>query len=79
MHYSEATIELTSDTRQMRQLMHEIANSLHLLGLQTELAKSHMTSGNRDAASAAMEAVLRERDNCSKLTREIHEQLRDAE
>jgi hypothetical protein len=71
--------ELSSEKRQIRQMMHEIANSLHLLGLQTELARSHMDSGNREAATAAMASVIRERDNCRRLTQEIHQHLREDE
>jgi hypothetical protein len=71
--------ELSSENRQMTQMMHEIANSLHLLGLQAELARSHMDSGNREAATAAVESVIRERDNCRRITQEIHRRLREDE
>lgn len=60
-----------SDKTAIRQALHSINNSLHVLGLQAELARLQMSNGNLQAASAALEQVLRERSNCGRSSREL--------
>ena len=58
-----------TDKAELRQALHAINNSLHVLGLQTELARLHMENGNRQEAGAALDLALRERNNCGQTTR----------
>lgn len=58
-----------TDKAELRQALHAINNSLHVLGLQTELARLHMESGNLMEAGAALDQALRERNNCGQTTR----------
>ncbi len=58
-----------SDKAELRQALHAINNSLHVLGLQTELARLHMANGNLQEAGAALDHALRERSNCGQTSR----------
>jgi hypothetical protein len=60
-----------SDKTAIRQALHAINNSLHVLGLQAELARLQMSNGNLQAASTALEQVLRERNTCGSSTRAL--------
>jgi hypothetical protein len=60
-----------SDRADLRQALHTINNSLHVLGLQTELARLHIGNGNVDEARAALDLALRERNACGDTMRTL--------
>ncbi len=66
-----------TDKAELRQALHAINNSLHVLGLQTELARLHMESGNLQAACAALDHALRERNNCGQTTRTLQRLIQE--
>ena len=65
-----------SSTAELRRALHAISNSLHVLGLQTELAKLHLDNGNLNEARDALEQALRERNNCGHAVRELQQLVR---
>ena len=60
-----------SDRAGLRQALHTINNSLHVLGLQTELARLHIGNGNVEEARAALDLALRERNACGETMRAL--------
>jgi hypothetical protein len=60
-----------SDRADLRQALHTINNSLHVLGLQTELARLHIGNGNVDEARVALDLALRERNACGDTMRTL--------
>lgn len=60
-----------SDRASLRQALHTINNSLHVLGLQTELARLHIGNGNVEDARAALDLALRERNACGDTMRAL--------
>ncbi len=57
----------THDARgDLRNALHAINNSLHVLGLQAELARLHLENGNLDEARTALQRALEERSNCGR-------------
>lgn len=61
---------------EIRQALHEINNSLHVLGLQVELARLHLENGNAHEARSALEQALRERSHCGQTTRSLQDLVR---
>jgi hypothetical protein len=59
------------DRAGLRQALHTINNSLHVLGLQTELARLHIGNGNVEEAQAALDLALRERNACGETMRAL--------
>lgn len=57
-----------SDRAKVRQALHAMNNSLHVLGLQAELARLHIDNGNLHDAQAALELALKERSKCGETT-----------
>lgn len=53
----------------LRHALHAINNSLHVLGLQAELARLHLEHGNLDEARESLERALQERNNCGRAMR----------
>jgi hypothetical protein len=60
-----------SDRADLRQALHTINNSLHVLGLQTELARLHIGNGNVEEARSALDLALRERNACGDTMRTL--------
>lgn len=60
-----------SERAALRQALHSINNSLHVLGLQTELARLHIGNGSLDEARAALDLALRERNSCGDTMRAL--------
>lgn len=57
-----------SDRMEVRRALHAINNSLHVLGLQTELARLHIDNGNLNDARAALEQALQARTDCGEIS-----------
>ena len=60
----------------LRNALHAINNSLHVLGLQAELARLHLDNGNLTEARAALEQALKERNNCGRAVRSLQQFVR---
>lgn len=62
-----------ADKATARQALHAINNSLHVLGLQAELARLHLDNGNLPGARAALDMVLQERNKCGDMSRQLQQ------
>lgn len=68
---SSSVIIKESDKTTARQALHTMNNSLHVFGLQAELARLHIDNGNLHGARAALDLALQERNKCGETTRQL--------
>lgn len=59
------------DADALRKLLHDVSNSVHSIGLSTELARLHLDRNNAESAATALDSALDERENCNELLSRI--------